>query len=290
MKLEEFVEKYFECVLKDDFSAFPLHSFFDVFEKTLYPKLALHGMLSFEDYLKCLDRYYNLEELKNFEYTSIHTKKTFTYESILHAVFYPRYKYFSKQNAKKKPMTDMRELYSKLKNRPKTYSELVALLDECIHCVHNSGFLLNFSNIEEVRMKYEEKVRQLSRDPCFGVLTRPAIEHAVKMLLSSFDAIFLDFNAIHELNQDKGYEWVNTTIRETFATFKFRNTDLVGRWFSGDEIVIITLTLDAEPLLNRFIEHCKNRNLSFKHQIFKNVKSFEELNKLISNRTLRGTQ
>ena len=49
---------------------------------------------------------------------------------------------------------------------------------------------------------------------------------------------FIDMNKIHELNEELGYTEVDRRMKETFSV-PFRRSDVVARWYSGDEIVIL---------------------------------------------------
>jgi len=82
-------------------------------------------------------------------------------------------------------------------------------------------------------------VRTLSHDDAFGMLTRPAlIFQADRLPSGSFFMLYCDLDQLHDLNGHLGYEEVNRRVRHSFAP-ALRQSDLVGRWFSGDEILII---------------------------------------------------
>ena len=80
--------------------------------------------------------------------------------------------------------------------------------------------------------------------------------------------MFLDFDRIHELNNLIGYDEVDKRIRATL-NINFRSSDLVARWYSGDEIVIL---LDGEgDIASKKIQELRDnagRNgLSFKYNM-----------------------
>ena len=118
-------------------------------------------------------------------------------------------------------------------------------------------------------IEYEEKIRKLSQDRAFGILTRNALEMRIDTVSHNFDCVFIDFNGVKQLNDEMGYKNVNSIIRAIFANCQFRSEDLIGRWFSGDEIVVTT-EFDIEGLLERLIMQANKRNISFKFKIFKN--------------------
>ena len=45
---------------------------------------------------------------------------------------------------------------------------------------------------------------------------------------------FLDLDNLHPLNEEYGYDEINRGIKEIFS-IPFRRSDVVARWFSGDE-------------------------------------------------------
>lgn len=132
--------------------------------------------------------------------------------------------------------------------------------------------------------KYKELIKQieeLSIDKSFNILTRNALEYKILNLNSQFNAVFIDINNLKQLNKLLGYGEVNNIIKKTFDTFKFKDTDIVGRWFSGDEILIICVG-NPYTLYKQLKRHFYNNNLSFKNKIFYNVKSLYDLELLIN--------
>jgi len=105
-------------------------------------------------------------------------------------------------------------------------------------------------------------------------------EEEILKLSGSFDFIFIDFDGISELNRKNGYKTVNDIFTDIFHTFDFREDDLVGRWFSGDEIIIITKN-DPIGLLDRFKNHTMNYNINFKFKLFRNIGDLESISKCI---------
>lgn len=85
----------------------------------------------------------------------------------------------------------------------------------------------------------KEQISQLSMDPVFGMWTRNAFLQFSQVMPRGLRVIaFLDLDNLHQLNDQYGYEEVNRRIRDIFSV-PFRRSDLIARWFSGDEIVIL---------------------------------------------------
>jgi len=118
--------------------------------------------------------------------------------------------------------------------------------------------------------RLQRKVKELGWDRCFGMFTRPAFLEVCSMQPRITRAVaFLDFDRIHELNQQVGYEEVNRRIRKVFAG-GLRKSDIVGRHFSGDEIVIVLDTVDlaaAKKVLDDLRARAEEHGLSFTHAL-----------------------
>ena len=98
------------------------------------------------------------------------------------------------------------------------------------------GRLLGFEQeIEEL----QKRIRELQWDTAFDMWTRTALLQICRMMPRGKRAVaFFDFDDIHGLNHKVGYVEVDRRIRQTFS-IQFRTSDLVARWYSGDEIVIV---------------------------------------------------
>jgi diguanylate cyclase (GGDEF)-like protein len=97
-------------------------------------------------------------------------------------------------------------------------------------------------HVEELNRKIEDlqkRIVELSKDDVFGVWTRAAFLQFCKVMpRSKRPIVFLDFDKIHDLNDKLGYSEVDRRIREILS-IPFRSSDIIARWFSGDEIVIL---------------------------------------------------
>ncbi len=101
---------------------------------------------------------------------------------------------------------------------------------------HLVGRLFGFdAEISELRRRVEE----LSWDSCFGMWTREAfLQFCHVMPRATRYVAFIDLNRIHDLNELLGYSEVDRRVKEMFSV-PFRRSDIVARWYSGDEIVIL---------------------------------------------------
>ncbi|MBM3277864.1 MAG: diguanylate cyclase [Candidatus Handelsmanbacteria bacterium] len=115
----------------------------------------------------------------------------------------------------------------------------------------------------------QEQIAQLSMDPVFGMWTRNAfLQFSLIMPRGLRVVVFLDLDNLHQLNEQYGYENVNQRIRAIFS-IPFRRSDLVARWFSGDEIVVL-FDADEEFALRKIgqlEEAARQQGMSFHFQL-----------------------
>ncbi len=115
----------------------------------------------------------------------------------------------------------------------------------------------------------KEQISQLSLDPVFGIWTRNAfLQFSQVMPRGLRVVVFLDLDKLHQLNDQLGYEEVNRRIKSIFSV-PFRRSDLIARWFSGDEIVIL-FDADEEFALRKvgqLEEAARRQGMSFHFQL-----------------------
>lgn len=123
--------------------------------------------------------------------------------------------------------------------------------------------------------KYEKIIEDLCYDKAFGILTRNGLEYRIPIVNDRKIIILMDFCNVSELNREYGYEVVNNKFFNLFNEFK--NNHIIGRCFSGDEIIIIT---EDEYLINDFKDKSNELNLDFRYSLTKYTnleKNIEEL-------------
>lgn len=114
-----------------------------------------------------------------------------------------------------------------------------------------------------------EKVRNLSWDSAYGMYTRPAfIQFSQIMPRGRRIVAFIDLDAVHRLDQELGYTEVDRRIKATFS-MSFRRSDVVARWYSGDEIVILfdSERHGAERKMEQLAASAHREGLTFKYEI-----------------------
>ena len=101
------------------------------------------------------------------------------------------------------------------------------------------GFIGRIFGFEQEIEDLKHKIRSLSWDDAFGMWTRGAFLHFCEVMPRGTRCVFfLDLTGIHELNARMGYREVDERIKRTFS-IPFRSSDVIARWYSGDEVVIL---------------------------------------------------
>ena len=96
-----------------------------------------------------------------------------------------------------------------------------------------------FLGYDRVVRDLERRVRELQWDATFEMWNRSAFLQFCSLMPRGTRVLaFLDLDDIHGLNHRLGYSEVDRRIRETFS-IPLRVSDLVARWYSGDEIVLL---------------------------------------------------
>jgi GGDEF domain-containing protein len=85
----------------------------------------------------------------------------------------------------------------------------------------------------------QSRIDELSWDQPFGMWTRTAFLQFCRIMpRGTRTVIFIDLDRVHNLNSQLGYTKVDEMIKKAFD-ISFRRSDLVARWYSGDEIIIL---------------------------------------------------
>ena len=79
---------------------------------------------------------------------------------------------------------------------------------------------------------------------------------------------FMDLNHIHDLNERYGYTEVDRRVKAMFSV-SFRRSDVVARWYSGDEMVILfdSDRTGADRKIHELEKSAQVQGLSFECQI-----------------------
>ena len=277
-ELEGLILRYWNLSIEDRISSFNFEKTFKLFRKKIKEKLGSHGMLGLEDYINGLEKYYDVEILKQFAYHSFHTEYDDGYEEILKRLFKPRYENFRSIYIDDPIYNRILKVYQDLENPPFDTKSQILLMERAINCAHRDGM---FIDIEALREKYNENIIRLSTDSVFGILNRSGLEIQMRNKNTPFNAIFIDFNNMKELNEKYGYEEVNKKIRKKLKKIK-RDNYILGRWFSGDEVVAISFNDFDKSFLEVMNKLSVRGNPKFKYWMFLDQENMNELKKNIS--------
>jgi len=130
-------------------------------------------------------------------------------------------------------------------------------------------FDLEIKRLESKIDELNQQIKELSWDDTFGMWTRAAfLQFCSIMPRGKRVVVFIDMDDIHNLNYRCGYTEIDKRIKETFS-IPFRRSDLVARWYSGDEIVILfdSELAGAKHKIYELIKSAKNHNLTFKYEM-----------------------
>ena len=145
-------------------------------------------------------------------------------------------------------------------------------------------------DLKELRQRVEE----LSWDSAYGMWTRSAILQFCQVLpRSRRTVVFIDFDRIHILNNELGYTAVDARIQASFSAISLRRSDLVARWYSGDEIVILFDSDGpfADSKISELQGSAKAQGLTFKYAVGEwevGKESVDEVVKELSDRIATG--
>ncbi|GAF87398.1 unnamed protein product, partial [marine sediment metagenome] len=133
------IKEYWNNLLSGDSKGFDHKKFFELFREMLKEKVALHGLLTLEDYIQYLSKYYDWDNLQPYVYKSEHTDVNFTLEDIKKVLFEPRYKIYRLMYLENEKYKNLLKLYQDLE---KPEGSFVTLMERCLHAEHNSGRII----------------------------------------------------------------------------------------------------------------------------------------------------
>ena len=112
----------------------------------------------------------------------------------------------------------------------------------------------------------QEQIEHLRWDTAFGMWTREAFLQFCQIMPRGVRILaFIDLDQIHVLNEEYGYAEVDRRVKSTFSV-PFRRSDIVARWYSGDEIVILFDSDQAGAVskMDELDHSASNQGMSFK--------------------------
>lgn len=121
--------------------------------------------------------------------------------------------------------------------------------------------LPSYKDLKKQRDECLRALVELSTDPNYGITTRPAIPFELRKIEKRARwVVFLDIDDCHGANKRFGYEAVNGKIKRAIH---LRSSDVLlrGRWFSGDELIVI-LSGDPDAFMERLRGNLHNNGLS----------------------------
>lgn len=118
--------------------------------------------------------------------------------------------------------------------------------------------------LQQALARANQQVAAMGRCRTFEILTRAGLElewDRVKVGYPCFDVLYFDIDNLKQLNTTHSITGANRMIREAFACI--RQTEIVGRWFSGDEFVVICVGSQSRRILARLEASFATQGISF---------------------------
>lgn len=120
--------------------------------------------------------------------------------------------------------------------------------------------------VESLRRKYEKMLW----DPNFEIFSRAGLDELIESSTDEYRTVaFIDFDDMHRLNQQFGYDDVNRRIRSTLCRLSKAPQVFVARWYSGDEMVVLSAHDEAvtESLVEEASKAGAYFGVPFTHQV-----------------------
>jgi GGDEF domain-containing protein len=120
-----------------------------------------------------------------------------------------------------------------------------------------------------------ELIELLGVDKFYGIYTRNYLEYVFAKNYKDIDyyTLIVDFDGVGDMNKKLGYIGTNHLFKTMFQNFASNNLQItIGRWFSGDEIALISLDNNMDKLVCDFANHCRPYGLKFKVLVSTNKK------------------
>lgn len=110
--------------------------------------------------------------------------------------------------------------------------------------------------------RQRKKINSLMHCPTFNCLSRQGIDEywRRKRDKKGLALIFLDIDDMHVLNQEYGHFKVDEKLSRAFSLL--RAEEVLGRWYSGDELIVITPSPEATAAAERVKEGLMKEGVS----------------------------
>lgn len=120
----------------------------------------------------------------------------------------------------------------------------------------------SYTALQTLNLNLQRQVQQLSNDPAYGILTRPAIDFELARIHDAArSVVFMDVDGLHELNAIHGYEGMNGRIKRAVHV-RAADVMLRARWWSGDEIIFVLAEGDPFAFCHRLKSACKSEGFT----------------------------
>lgn len=100
----------------------------------------------------------------------------------------------------------------------------------------------------------QRRLEQARYDRTFGMLNRAGLDAYLARVRGACDVVFVDLDNVHALNDTLGPAELDRRVRLAFGGLRRSDSIAIGRWYSGDEIVILAALGDGPGLAQRLTQ------------------------------------
>ena len=155
----ETIKYFWECSLNNTMDEFNFDEAFNNFSFMLREKLAHHGLLEYSDFYELMLDYITENDLKGIEINNDWIQ--ITADELREVILKHMYNRYQEEFFDYPEFQDLIKLHEDLENYSDNMprSKKVALYDRCIHAQHVTGFVMDISDIDELRTTFENTHR-----------------------------------------------------------------------------------------------------------------------------------
>lgn len=157
---EDLIIYFWECSENKEFKGFDWVKAFNNLEYPLFEKLAIHGLLEFEDFENAYNEIYTEDSSDLNNYAQVTDYLQITTEEIRKAILKYKYERNRKEFSDYETFIELKKLYDDVLKAQdiSNFMELkdfIILFDKVIHAQHETGNIFDSVDIEKLRGSYE---------------------------------------------------------------------------------------------------------------------------------------
>ena len=155
--MENIIKDFLRSSIKNDFSDFSFDEAFQEFEYYLKRNLTMHGFCEAGEFIDSYKEFINSDYI-NIDAFTLHTDYITIDKDDIFEIICKGIQDKLKENFKelKSYLIDLLErIENRPEDTPENLKDLIILFDECIHAQHETGYIVDDCNIEEIKEEIE---------------------------------------------------------------------------------------------------------------------------------------